>query len=90
MSNVLEIIITDDASTDNTCHIINEFHFPESCSFRKTFSTENVGMNKNVLEGLKLAKGGFVALFEGDDYWTDPQKCAEQHISLYKSILESK
>jgi glycosyltransferase involved in cell wall biosynthesis len=85
LSNVLEIIIADDASIDNTCSIINEFHFPESCTVRKIFRTENVGMNKNILEALKLAKGEFVALFEGDDYWTDPQKCSKQAQILRKN-----
>lgn len=82
--NILELIIADDASTDKTREIINKFKFPQNCDVKKVFREVNVGMNVNILEALKLAKGEYVAILEGDDYWLNPNKCAVQMEYLEK------
>ena len=38
-----ELIIADDASTDNTREIINKFKFPQNCDVKKVFRETNVG-----------------------------------------------
>jgi glycosyltransferase involved in cell wall biosynthesis len=82
--NILELIIADDASTDNTREIINKFKFPQNCDVKKVFRETNVGMNINVLEALLLAKGKYVAIIEGDDFWLSPNKCTVQMEYLEK------
>jgi glycosyltransferase involved in cell wall biosynthesis len=74
----LELIIADDASTDGTREIIENAVFPESWDIKKIYRPRNLGMNGNFLDALNLAKGEYVALIEGDDYWTEPQKCRFQ------------
>lgn len=74
----VEIIIADDASTDATQSIIRSYaeRFPHL--FRPILRTANVGIHTNLTEALSAAQGEFLALCEGDDYWTDPQKLSKQ------------
>ncbi|MEX1052011.1 MAG: glycosyltransferase [Patescibacteria group bacterium] len=74
----IEIIVSDDASTDRTPKIIAKYakKYPEL--FRVTLRKENVGPTANFYGALSQASGTYVALCEGDDYWTDPQKLRRQ------------
>lgn len=74
----LELIIADDASTDGTREIIESVIFPDSWVIKKIYRPSNLGMNGNFLDALNLAQGEYVALIEGDDFWTEPQKCRLQ------------
>ena len=77
-----EILIHDDASTDDTQEIINEYaaKYPEI--IKPYFQKENQyskgvrGMNQKF--NYPRAKGKYIALCEGDDYWTDPLKLQKQ------------
>jgi glycosyltransferase involved in cell wall biosynthesis len=76
-----EVLINDDASTDNTAEIIREYEkkFPEI--IKATYQTENqfskgVSVSENFL--FPKIKGKYVAFCEGDDYWTDPFKLHKQ------------
>lgn len=76
-----EVIIHDDASTDKTADIIREYQqkYPEI--IKPIFQTENqYAQGKPIL--LKhiypFIKTKYVALCEGDDYWTDPNKLQKQ------------
>jgi glycosyltransferase involved in cell wall biosynthesis len=81
-----EIVIGDDASTDNAPVIIQEYaqRFPDK--IRAYLHSENLGPKEprefggrnNVLFLLKACTGDYVALCEGDDYWTDPFKLQKQ------------
>jgi len=71
-----EVLVHDDASTDGTQDIILEYQhkFPEI--IKPICQTENQwgkGINVSNLN-FKRAKGRYVALCEGDDYWTDENK----------------
>lgn len=74
----VEVIIADDASTDATPVIIQEYvdRYPQL--FRPMLRSQNIGVHANFVATLSAARGEYVALCEGDDYWTDPLKLAKQ------------
>ena len=73
-----EIVIGEDCSTDGTKEIVHDYQqrYPEIINI--TTSKKNVGVNANFIRTLNACKGKYVALCEGDDYWTDPQKLQKQ------------
>ena len=75
-----EFIISNDRSPDQTDSVIKriiEQHPNSSCI--KYFNHEaNLGMMSNWIWTLKQAKGKYIALCEGDDYWTDSLKLQKQ------------
>ena len=76
-----EILIHDDASTDGTQSIIEEYYTRNPDLFKPIFQTENQH-SKGISIWRKYqfprAKGKYIALCEGDDYWTDPLKLQKQ------------
>lgn len=74
----VEVIIADDASTDATSMIIRDYvdRYPQL--FRPILRSENVGIHTNVSDALSAARGEYLAICEGDDYWTDPMKLSKQ------------
>lgn len=74
----IEIIIADDASTDSTPKIIKKYEkkYPEI--FNAILRTNNIGVARNFNESFHEAKGEYVALCEGDDYWLDDTKLQRQ------------
>lgn len=76
-----EILIHDDASTDNTADIIREYETRYPDIIKPIYQTENQ-YSKGVKPSLKFnfprARGKYIAMCEGDDYWTDPFKIQKQ------------
>lgn len=76
-----EIIINDDASTDNTVEIIKSYENLYPDLFNNLYQQKNLYSSdrSSVLKCLlNSAKGKYIALCEGDDYWTDPLKLQKQ------------
>lgn len=76
-----EVIVHDDASTDCTPEIIREYAARYPGIIRPVFQTENqhskgIPISRAFL--FPLVRGRYVALCEGDDYWTDPLKLSRQ------------
>ena len=76
-----EVIIHDDASTDGTTEIIREYEAKYPDIIKPIYQTENqwskgVNINKEFI--FPKIKGQYVALCEGDDYWTDKNKLQKQ------------
>jgi len=79
-----EIIIHDDASTDKTADIIRKYETLYPKLIRAVYQTENrFSQGKRNGEILyPMSKGKYVALCDGDDYWTDPLKLQKQVVFL--------
>lgn len=75
-----EIIIHDDASTDDTQKIIREYEAKYPELIRAICQTENQYSKGIPIQKIytELAKGKYLAICEGDDYWTDPHKLQKQ------------
>lgn len=75
-----EILVHDDASTDRTAEIIRSYEqkYPEIV--KPIYQTENQYSKGVLVElfNLERAKGKYLAICEGDDYWTDPDKLQKQ------------
>ena len=81
-----EILVNDDASKDRTAEIIKEYEKEYSDLVKPKYHTEN-----QYSKGIKVerfnrerAKGKYIAVCEGDDYWTDPYKLQKQVECLEK------
>ena len=64
--NLIEVVVCDNASTDNTDSIIQKF--THTHNFTHKCNNKNVGMLGNLSETANLAKGKFVWLIGDDDH----------------------
>lgn len=80
-----EVIVADDCSTDNTYKICKEYQTKYPNIVKAVRREKNLGLVKNWIEILKEAQGQYIALCEGDDYWTDPDKIKKQSNFLTKN-----
>lgn len=77
-----EVLVYDDASTDSTPSIIQEYAAKYPNIFKPTLYKEN-NFKKGLgffglREGFKNARGKYIAYCEGDDYWCDEHKLQKQ------------
>jgi glycosyltransferase involved in cell wall biosynthesis len=76
-----EVIVHDDASTDGTADIVREYERKYPGIIHGIYQKENqysrgVAISKEFI--YPQVRGKYVALCEGDDYWTDPLKLQKQ------------
>lgn len=77
-SFTFELVIGEDCSTDGTREIVDVYSrkFPDK--IRPMLREKNIGATPNFVSILDECHGKYVALCEGDDYWTDPLKLQKQ------------
>ncbi|MFF5993402.1 glycosyltransferase [Lysinibacillus sp. KU-BSD001] len=75
-----EILIHDDASTDRTADIIREYEKQHPDIIKPIYQTVNQYSAGQSISRINLerAQGKYIAICEGDDYWTDPYKLQKQ------------
>lgn len=77
-----EVLIHDDHSTDGTEEIIKEYAKQYPDIIKPLFEKENqYSLGKPIgsaVWNLPRARGEYIAICEGDDYWTDPYKLQKQ------------
>lgn len=81
-----EILIHDDASTDRTADIIREYEAKYPKLIKPIYQVDNQysrGVRVNPVFNLSRVRGHYVAMCEGDDYWTAPNK-----LQLQLQLLE--
>lgn len=77
----VELLIGEDCSNDDSRARIEEFLAEQNhrwITVRRIYHTTNVGMHGNARILFAEARGRYVALLEGDDFWTDPEKLRRQ------------
>ena len=80
-----EIILHDDVSTDGTKEIIQEYEKSYPDIIRAIYESENqyskgIDFVKDIIKN--VAKGDYIALCEGDDFWIDDKKLQLQFEAL--------
>ena len=75
----IELIIGEDYSTDNTRTFCKDYSekYPNLIRLLPA-QDRNLGMIPNFIRTLESCTGKYIALCEGDDYWTDPYKLQKQ------------
>lgn len=79
---LFEILVHDDASTDNSPEIIREYEEKHPDLIKPIYQTENQYskcMWPTIYYQTPRAKGKYIATCEGDDYWIDPLKLQKQY-----------
>lgn len=74
----VEMLVGEDCSTDGTRHRIDEIDRAYPGRLQLYCRPKNIGAGENLTQLLGAARGEYVALLEGDDYWTDPTKLQRQ------------
>jgi glycosyltransferase involved in cell wall biosynthesis len=82
-----EIVIGEDCSTDSTQNILLAYRdkFPDK--IKLLLNDSNKGVTLNFAQTLKACSGDYIALLEGDDYWTSASKLQKQ-VDFLDSNLE--
>jgi glycosyltransferase involved in cell wall biosynthesis len=73
-----EIVIGEDNSGDGTRDIVLYFHRRYPSRIVPLLGDRNLGAMRNFKEALAVCRGKYVALLEGDDYWTHQDKLHTQ------------
>ncbi len=81
----MEILIGDDASTDNTPQILLNYYKKYPNIIKLILRRKNIGAAANIVDLLKKAKGDYIAFCEGDDFWISTDKLSMQLKFFQKS-----
>lgn len=76
-----KIIICEDCSTDNTAQICKEYKkkYPDKIDLYLNEKNIGVELNGRKLHQLSLSTNAkYIAMLDGDDHWTDPNKLQKQ------------
>jgi glycosyltransferase involved in cell wall biosynthesis len=73
-----EIVVGEDHSTDRTAAIVEEYQLRFPGQVRLLNRPKNIGMLRNFVDTYQACRGKYIALLEGDDYWTDTTKLQQQ------------
>jgi len=76
--DAFELVIGEDCSTDRTGEIVSDFGERHPGRIRVLPSPENLGSMKNWVRTLRACRGEYIALLDGDDAWTSPDKLRRQ------------
>lgn len=74
----IELIISDDASTDSTPQVVEKWRrrYPDVIRYYR--NPRNLGLQRNYLEAFKHCTGRYLAMCDADDYWCNTHKLARQ------------
>lgn len=72
------IVVGEDASTDKSREILQKYKSKYPGKFKLLLHKKNIGATANQMAVLQACTGKYIALCEGDDYWTDPYKLQKQ------------
>ena len=81
----IELLVADDASTDGNQEIIRQYAVRSPEVIVPILRQKNIGANPNWFDAFEKTRGKYVAICEGDDYWTDPVKLQKQADILEKN-----
>ena len=84
----IEVIISDDYSTDNTNSLVSDFiksHKKNHLNFTHLKSDKNFGPRINFNKVMSKVKSNYVAICDGDDFWHSPSKIKIQYNKLRKN-----
>lgn len=75
-----EILVHDDASTDKTADIVRLYEAKYPNLINAIYQSENIHSKglRSCVYNQRRARGKYIAICEGDDYWTDPYKLQKQ------------
>jgi RimJ/RimL family protein N-acetyltransferase/glycosyltransferase involved in cell wall biosynthesis len=79
------IVLGEDCSTDGSRKIITDYAAKYPGKFKLLLHEKNVGALNNQQQVLAHCEGKYIAMCEGDDYWTDPLKLQKQVDFLEKN-----
>lgn len=75
----VRVIVADDCSIDDTLDIIKSYESKSPFPFLFLENNQNLGISKNYQRAFATCDGDYIAILEGDDYWSSPDHL-EQHI----------
>ena len=74
----VEIVVGEDCSTDRTLNILLDYQSQYPEAIRIVRSERNVGVRENYRRTIAAAHGRYIALLDGDDYFTHRKKLQMQ------------
>lgn len=79
-SFAFDVVVADDASTDDTRKIVDEFarRYPERMVLSYLERNAADGGATNTIRGLERCDGEYIAMLDGDDQWLVPDKLQKQ------------
>lgn len=80
-----EIIVGDNASTDGTTEILKNYWKSNKEKFCILINNENLGITANHFNVMAKAKGKYIMILNGDDYWKCQDKMQMQFDFLEKN-----
>jgi glycosyltransferase involved in cell wall biosynthesis len=87
--HTIRINVVEDCSTDGTQDVIRDYvaRYPDRIT--AVLNPVNIGrtqgIQQQVWNGFRSLKGDYIALIEGDDYWSDPTKVQRQLDTLERN-----
>lgn len=81
----VEIVIGDNASTDKSPDILREYWDSNNEKFSIILNEKNLGLCTNQFNTLSRAKGKYIVILYGDDYWINEKKLQTQYEYMEKN-----
>ena len=81
----VEVVVGEDCSTDNTLAICRKYEEQYPNRVRVVASESNIGMHRNYRRTIEACRGKYIAMLDGDDWFSDMDKLQIQVEQLEKS-----